>query len=126
MSDVPVHEKPEKGTCHIYLGISTKESQIGGRWAVLISSGDQMYSAYYSVSSPSRYSLHEKKVLHNQSSSHYLMIFTTAYRLGCLQEERLGLFLEIFDSAKPGPDQFFAVRFLYGLYQQGILEPRRF
>ncbi|KAL4925224.1 uncharacterized protein BDV17DRAFT_294618 [Aspergillus undulatus] len=114
--------KSEMGTCNIHLGITKEESDFGGRWVILLSFPEsQSWTAYYSDGSPFKENPYDWTYVNGQHK-YQTIEFERTPLLGNLEEERFRTFHEAFFDTEPGPDQFFAVRFLHSLGKRGLLE----
>ncbi|KAL4804603.1 hypothetical protein BDV18DRAFT_161697 [Aspergillus unguis] len=128
MSTTPIQKTPEMGTCTLSLAITPPESVFGGRWLIVLEFPQtSTYTAYYATGSPYRENPYDyetvKGNLDDQASQ---LALTTKKFIGLVQEERLRTFLGAFLSTAPGPDQFFAMRFLHALWKEGLVEAAAF
>lgn len=114
----------DMGSCEIYLAESKDDSCFGGRWVVMLSSHvTGTYDVYYSTGSPSATENgYEQKQASDLKIKDRDDLFIGAIYLGCFQVERLNRFIKVFKKTIPGPDQFFAVRLVHGLAEEGLIE----
>ncbi|CBF80432.1 predicted protein [Aspergillus nidulans FGSC A4] len=119
----PVHMSPERDSCELYLGTSKPESRYGGRWILILEFPEcDTYSAFYSIGSPFRDNPYEHELVHDGQCSEYLRDFDEVILIGVVQQERFRAFLEAFYDTRPGPDQYFVLRVVFALWEQGLVE----
>lgn len=118
-----IREHFEMETREIFLAESKANSCFGGRWVIMVVSQDTgLYDVHYSAGSPSRANGYERKEVLDMKFEGRKDLFSGLILLGCLQMERWNRFDKVLKETIPGPDQFFAVRIIYGLAQDGIIE----
>ncbi|KAL6233250.1 hypothetical protein BDW75DRAFT_242216 [Aspergillus navahoensis] len=119
----PVRMSPERDTCELYLGTSKPESRYGGRWILILEFPEcDTYSAFYCVGSPFKDSPYEHELIHDGQCDEYGRDFDDVILMGVVQQERFRTFLEAFYDTQPGPDQYFVLRAVFALWEQGLVE----
>ncbi|KAL4971800.1 hypothetical protein BDW66DRAFT_163422 [Aspergillus desertorum] len=119
----PVHISPERDTCELYLGTSKSESRYGGRWILILEFPEcSTYSAFYSIGSPFKENPYEHELIHDGQCDEYGLDFDELILMGVVQQERLRTFLGAFYDTQPGPDQYFVLRLVFALWEQGLVE----
>ncbi|KAL4768450.1 hypothetical protein BDW60DRAFT_219704 [Aspergillus nidulans var. acristatus] len=119
----PVHMSPERDSCELYLGASKPESRYGGRWILILEFPEcDTYSAFYSIGSPFRDNPYAHELVHDGQCEEYLRDFNEVILMGVVQQERFRTFLEVFYGTRPGPDQYFVLRVVFALWEQGLVE----
>ncbi|KAL4981874.1 hypothetical protein BDW68DRAFT_192617 [Aspergillus falconensis] len=114
---------PERDSCELYLGTSKPESRYGGRWILILEFPEcDTYSAFYSIGSPFKDNPYEHELIHDGQCDEYGREFDEVILMGVVQQERFRTLLEAFYDTQPGPDQFFVLRVIFALWEQGLVE----
>ncbi|KAL4875710.1 hypothetical protein BJY04DRAFT_223827 [Aspergillus karnatakaensis] len=113
----------------IYMAQTKEESRFGYRWMILlVSANGEHYTAYYSERETGNSKLHvesyTRKRLQDQDFAKSKSIFKKEYWIGNIPAKSVSVFGDTFFKLQPGPDQFFAVRFIYELGRKGLIDER--
>ncbi|KAL4954120.1 hypothetical protein BDW69DRAFT_183799 [Aspergillus filifer] len=122
-SSTPINRlSPRTRTCTIHLGITKPSCLFSGRWVILLSFPEtRSWTAYYSDGSCDPQNPYHWKYVNGFTETFYFD-FAETRLLGTIEEQRFRTFLEAFYDTAPGPDQFFAVRFVHALGKRGLGE----
>ncbi|KAL5333148.1 hypothetical protein BJX70DRAFT_78526 [Aspergillus crustosus] len=113
-----------KQNLEIYIGFTKPESPFGYRWMMLlVSINGEHYTAYYSdAGADGQAESYRRKRLEFNCFANSKQIFTKEYWIGNIPAETVAIFGDVFFTLPPGPDQFFALRFLYELGKRELVD----
>ncbi|KAL2867790.1 uncharacterized protein BJX67DRAFT_77459 [Aspergillus lucknowensis] len=120
MQPYPTQDDPEYS---LYLGIYPKDSLHDAHWALLLIHPDSTTcDVYQSVQTPNQSIPYDRKMLKYQDISDITSDSAYCGRLGTIQaDDKMKFSLKYFDTV-PGPSQFFVLRFLFALAEEGLVE----